>query len=67
MTIAVSPNGRNNYQTASPANKLLIATFDGIVTLVRSGAGAAWANAGRELQGRPYHAEGGSGCAPIGS
>ena len=52
MTVSVSPNGRNHYETATPSNELLVATFEGIVSFTRSGPGAAWGESSRSLAGK---------------
>jgi photosystem II stability/assembly factor-like uncharacterized protein len=52
VTIAVSPNGRNHYDSQTPSDQVLVATFQGIAVLERDGAGAPWREAGRTLEGK---------------
>jgi photosystem II stability/assembly factor-like uncharacterized protein len=51
MTIGVSPNGKNSYQSASASNKVLVGTANGIYVFTRSGPGGPWREAGRKLEG----------------
>jgi photosystem II stability/assembly factor-like uncharacterized protein len=50
MTVSVSPNGKNSYQSASPSNEVLVGTARGIYSFARSGAGGAWHETGRSLE-----------------
>src|SRR6266567_3897760 len=51
MTVSsVSPNGTNYYATSAPADEVLVATADGIVSLKRSGSG--WEQSRRMLEGK---------------
>ncbi|MEA2642748.1 MAG: hypothetical protein QOF51_4142 [Chloroflexota bacterium] len=52
MTVSVSPNGRNHYETSAPSNEVLVATTNGIVALTRSGPGAPWQESRRMLEGK---------------
>jgi len=52
MTVSVSPNGKNFYETSSPADEVLVATLDGVVTLTRPGPGGAWRESARMLEGK---------------
>jgi photosystem II stability/assembly factor-like uncharacterized protein len=52
MTVSVSPNGKNFYESASPTNEVLVATLNGIVSLTRSGPGAEWRESRRMLEGK---------------
>jgi photosystem II stability/assembly factor-like uncharacterized protein len=48
MTISVSPNGKNHYETSAPAEVVLVATINGIVALERSGG--EWRETRRMLE-----------------
>ncbi|HEY3115705.1 MAG TPA: hypothetical protein VGK54_03090, partial [Chloroflexota bacterium] len=50
MTVSVSPNGKNSYQSASPSNEVLVGTARGIYSFARSASGAAWQETGRSLE-----------------
>lgn len=50
MAITVSPNGKNHYETAGPAEEVLIGTANGIVALRRSGQ--EWRESRRMLEGK---------------
>jgi len=50
VTISVSPNGKNVYETPTPDDEVLIATANGIIALRRSGG--AWREDRRMLQDR---------------
>src|SRR5947208_2705381 len=51
MTVSsVSPNGTNYYATSGPADEVLVATADGIMSLKRSGSG--WEQSRRMLEGK---------------
>ena len=52
MTVSVSPNGKNYYESSSPSNEVLVATLNGIVSLSRSGPGAEWQESRRMLEGK---------------
>ena len=52
MTVSVSPNGRNYYETATPSNEVLVATTDGIVSITRSSPGGSWGESRRMLEGK---------------
>lgn len=52
MTVSVSPNGKNFYQSSEPADEVLIGTADGIFALTRSGPGSAWLQSRRMLEGK---------------
>ena len=52
MTVSVSPNGTNHYDTSTPANEVLIGTLNGVVSLTRSGPGAPWRESRRMLEGK---------------
>jgi photosystem II stability/assembly factor-like uncharacterized protein len=51
MTIGVSPNGKNTYESPSPANRVLVGTASGVFTFARSGPGDAWRDTDRTLEG----------------
>jgi len=53
MRVSLSPNGKNHYETPTPADEVLVGTLHGIVSLER--AGGAWREARRMLEGQ--HAE----------
>ncbi len=50
MVVSVSPNGKNHYETAGPADEVLVATIDGIVALARPGG--EWRESRRMLEGK---------------
>lgn len=52
MTVSVSPNGRNYYETSTPSNEVLVATADGIVSITRSSPGGTWSESRRMLEGK---------------
>src|SRR5438046_301434 len=52
MTVSISPNGRNLYESSTPSNEVLVATANGIVSLTRSGPGAQWGESRRMLEGK---------------
>ncbi|HZT07401.1 MAG TPA: glycosyl hydrolase [Chloroflexota bacterium] len=52
MAVSVSPNGRNHYESGSPANEVLVATANGVVALTRTGPGASWSESRRMLEGK---------------
>jgi photosystem II stability/assembly factor-like uncharacterized protein len=49
LTVTLSPNGLDSYRSATPPDRVLVATIDGVVELHRSGA--TWAVAARDLRG----------------
>ena len=51
MTIGVSPNGKNSYESSSPSNEVLVGTANGIYSFTRSGSGDPWRQTGRMLEG----------------
>jgi photosystem II stability/assembly factor-like uncharacterized protein len=50
MSVSISPNGRNLYESSSPSDELLVGSANGIVVLTRSGG--KWSEARRELEGK---------------
>jgi photosystem II stability/assembly factor-like uncharacterized protein len=50
MQVSVSPNGTNYYETTTAADEVLVATANGIVSIVRGGSG--WRESGRMLEGK---------------
>lgn len=52
MTICLSPNGSNMFESQAPADELLVATLDGIARLRSGDRGASWNVAGNQLQGQ---------------
>ncbi len=52
MTVSVSPNGKNCYESSAPSNEVLIATANGIVSLTRPAANGTWSESRRMLEGK---------------
>jgi photosystem II stability/assembly factor-like uncharacterized protein len=52
MTVSVSPNGKNFYETSGPVDEVLVATANGVVSLTRPGPGGAWRESRRMLEGK---------------
>jgi photosystem II stability/assembly factor-like uncharacterized protein len=52
MTVSVSPNGKNFYETSGAENEVLVATANGVVAISRSGPGGAWSESRRMLEGK---------------
>jgi len=50
VTVCVSPNGRNFFETSSQDNEVLVGTTNGVVCLTRSGG--AWQESRRVLGGK---------------
>ncbi|MPZ14102.1 MAG: hypothetical protein GEU73_06705 [Chloroflexi bacterium] len=50
MTVSISPNGTNLYETSAPSHEVLVGTANGIVSLRRSKS--EWREEGRTLQGK---------------
>ena len=50
MAVSLSPNGRNHYDSSGPADEVLVATANGIVSLQRSAG--TWRESPRGLAGR---------------
>src|SRR6266849_3068563 len=51
MDATLAPNGATKYTGQDRCGRVHVATTDGVVTLERSGPGAAWQVAGRTLEG----------------
>lgn len=51
MTVCLSPNGSNMFETESSADELLVATVDGVARLRSSDSGSTWQPGGVELRG----------------
>ena len=52
VTVSVSPNGKNHYETSNPSNEVLVATANGIVSITRPSATGAWSESRRMLEGK---------------
>src|SRR4051812_47788213 len=48
VTVSVSPNGKNVYETSGPTDEVLVATANGVVSLRRSGN--EWSEVRRSLE-----------------
>ncbi len=51
MRSCISPGGQTLFETAAPADEMLVATEDGIVFLARPSTQGPWRETGRALQG----------------
>src|SRR4029453_14480299 len=51
MTIGISPNGKNSYESSSPSNEILVGTASGVYSFARPESGGPWRQTGRTLEG----------------